>query len=737
MNWIRRRLSVVVPTVWLLLALAWHREDPGGLLSDFRQSLFDYYQRFEPRQYEPVPVRIIDIDDETLARTGLQWPWPRNIIADLVTRLTQAGAATIVFDFVFAEPDRTSPRQAVKYWSDKDQASGLGGILGSLPDHDVLFAKAIKDAGNVVLGYSLNTAPGGRMPRATAGIAYQGGDPREFLLQYQGYIPNLPVLEAVGAGSGAFNFAPSRSLTVRAVPLVLQTADGLLPTISAEALRVAQGAGAIVLKINTGDGFERRGIQSVRIGRITVPTDTNGQFRLHFTDYVAERYLPAWRLFSGEFAPELVRGNIVFVGTSAAGLKDLRPSPLNPAMPGVEAHAQAVEQILQGDFLVRPDWAEALEWLFALVVGAAIIFTLRRRRRGALWAAVAGGGAIVLAFAFAWYSYKTELQLFDPAAPSLVAIVVYLSGSLLDYLRVENERQQARRAFAYYLAPDLVEQVAANPSRLRLGGEKKRMTFLFCDVRGFTTVSERYKDDPEGLTQLINKFLTPMTEVILSHKGTIDKYMGDAIMAFWNAPLDDPDHAKNACLAALEMQDALKALNIRLAEEHNKSNGDFTPLNIGIGLNTGDCVVGNMGSQLRFNYSVLGDAVNLASRLEGQTKTYGVPIIIGEETYQSAPEFGVIELDLIAVKGKQEATRIFTLVNPAQPLTSKFRDTYARMLDAYRAQDWDLAQKYLEEALLEAGEYGRLIALYQDRIRAFKHNPPDRFWNGVFVAMDK
>jgi adenylate cyclase len=314
-----------------------------------------------------------------------------------------------------------------------------------------------------------------------------------------------------------------------------------------------------------------------------------------------------------------------------------------------------------------------------------------------------------------------------------------------NYAREEAERRQVRDAFSRYMSPALVERLAEDPSRLKLGGEMRDMTLLFCDVRGFTTISEQFSSDPEGLTKLINRFLTPMTNVILERKGTIDKYMGDCIMAFWNAPLDDDLHSANACRSALAMIDCMKQVNVELKAEADEKGMRYFPLNVGIGLNSGNVCVGNMGSDQRFDYSVLGDSVNLASRLEGQSKTYGVTIVIGESTRNEAPDYAAIELDLIKVKGKTLPVRIFTLLGDSEVSASAAFQTLAarhqQMLDCYRGQDWASAQQALDDCRVLAQEMGAtldgLYDLYQERLDTYRETPPGADWDGVFTATSK
>jgi adenylate cyclase len=333
------------------------------------------------------------------------------------------------------------------------------------------------------------------------------------------------------------------------------------------------------------------------------------------------------------------------------------------------------------------------------------------------------------------------LWLFDPVFPAAASLAIYLSGSLIGYLRTEAERKQVRGAFSQYLSPDLVERLARDPSLLRLGGETRNLTLMFCDVRGFTSISERFKADPQRLTQLINRLLTPMTEVVLERRGTIDKYMGDCIMAFWNAPLDNPAHAVDACASALAIQSCLADLNAELAREALAAGEKHQDLAVAIGINTGDCVVGNMGSRQRFDYSALGDTVNLASRLEGQSRAYGVDIVVGSSTRSAAGGLAAIELDLIVVKGKSEPERIHALLGGEdEARTPAFRDFAAlhdRMLAAYRGQAWDEAVEISARCAAARPTLSALYAMYEKRIAQYRAEPPGSDWDGVFVARSK
>jgi adenylate cyclase len=726
------RLLALIPWVCLALIVALRAWDPipAQLLRDLA---FDTYQRTKPRTQnaEESLVRIIDIDDESLARHG-QWPWPRTVMAQMVDRLTEAKVGVIGFDVVFAEPDRLSPGRLVKTWPKTPETEQLLARADELPDNDKIFAAAIARS-RVVTGFFI-TNEGGRTPAAKAGYGIAGADPLGAVFGGRSAIPTLAELEAGALGNGALNWFPERDQVVRRMPAVIRIGNQLYPTLFAELLRVGQGAQAYKVR----SAQEGAAIEAMQIGRATVPTDADGRLVVYFAPRATIRTIPAWKIIAGDFKAEEVEGRIAIVGTSAAGLLDIRATPLNPVTPGVEVHAQAIEQVASGTYLLRPDFSDSVEHLFVIVLCAGVILMVPRI--GAAWAGLIGFGGAALAIALAWMAFTRFGWLIDPVSPALAITLVFVVTTLVVYFRTERERRQVRSAFGRYLAPALVERLASDPSRLKLGGEMRPMTLLFSDIRGFTTIAEKF--DAEGLTTFMNRYLTPMTDVILAQGGTVDKYMGDAIMAFWNAPLDEPAHAKSACTAALAMLGRLKQLNAELADEAAKAGRTHEPIAIGIGLNSAICCVGNMGSQQRFDYSVLGDGVNLASRLEGQTKIYGIATMIGEETRSLAPEFAALEVDLIRVKGKTAPARVYTLLGgPERAQTDAFRaleSLQAGFLVAYRAAQWDAAERALAQLRASGGsEIAGIVAIYEERIAEFRKDPPPPGWDGVYVAETK
>lgn len=708
------------------------------LVESLRLRVFDAYQVLAPRVPPPEhPVAIVDIDEASLAAFG-QWPWSRTRLAEMCEKLRDAGAVIVAFDVVFSEPDRLSPPLLASTLPNLTEAARAD--LRAQPDSDAVFAQAIGTL-PVVLGQTASGSPfpwTGAAPPPQTGIAVVGTDfdPTTALMGFPGLIRNLPILERAAAGRGVFTISPERDGVVRRVPMVLRAAGAVVPTLSLDVLRVLTQADSILVRT------DEQGVVSIRLPDFVLPTDPRGQIWVRFGPHDPGLYVSARDLLVGTVPPERLKDKIVLVGTSAIGLLDNRTTPIDRSMPGVEVHAQLLETLLTGTTLTLPNGALIVELGVAAAVSLGII--VFAPILGAFTLLILGGLVAAGLACVSWYRFTVQGVLFDATFPLATTFLVYLVLVFTNYFREQAGRNRIRAAFGRYLSPALVEQLAQSPHRLRLGGEARRLTIMFSDVRGFTTISEFYKTDPTGLTALMNRFLTPLTNAILDRKGTIDKYMGDAIMAFWNAPLDDAAQETNAVAAALDMLTRMDALNEARRIEAETGGYPVLPLDIGIGINTGPCVVGNMGSDLRFDYSVLGDSVNLASRLEGQSKYYGVKIILGAETADAIrTHYAVLEIDLIQVKGKQQPERISTLVGDrAFASSARFAALSARhaaMIETYRARRWDEARANAEACQELAADLriDGLYRLYRARTEDFMRDPPPEAWNGVYVATSK
>ncbi len=727
----------------------------SGSDSELRKRLqyvtFDTFNQLYPREKSDQIV-IIDIDEESLKKMG-QFPWPRNVMAQMVDELAEMGASSIAFDVVFAEKDRTSPESVVHHFREVNNFEEIKNSLLALPAHDQLFAESIRDAGNVVTGFTR------AKPGETLRAPYQNVKPtfllkdktpfEEYSFAAPGVATNLPEFSQAAAGNGSFMATPDIDGLIREVSLLVKFPpenteeynSTLYPMLGIEALRVHVDPKArfLVKQRKNKKIFDTDYL--ISLSEYEIPVERNSKLWVYYRHISDDEYIPAWKLYDESARKEVrdkIQDKIVFVGTSAEGLRDIRSTPLDIFVPGVEVHVNVVEQILQGKFLQRPDLIVGVEAL--IIAGAGLLIILLAPFVSVIWlgffALLMMGGM----FFGSWNFYTQMGLLLDPVYPSISLSALFLVSSLLSYLRIESERKQVREAFGLYISPDFMEELENNPDKLKLGGEVRDLTVMFTDIRSFTTISESLS--PEELIQLMNDFLTPMSDLVMENRGTIDKYMGDAMMAFWNAPLEDSHHARNACLSALRMNEALVPINEAIKKKAQETGQNAVLLNAGIGINTGPCSVGNMGSRQRFAYSALGDAVNLASRLEGQTKAYGVQVLVGEETVKAAKDLAFLELDLIKVKGKEQPARIYTLLGneiyAKDPSYLKWKTAHEGMLAAYRAGDFDCAAQDLKEARELAGDMLQgYYDLFSGRIGDYLKTPPPDDWDGVFEAKTK
>ena len=684
--------------------------------------VFDQYQRWKPRPYAfDQPVRIVEIDEESLKRLG-QWPWPRERLAALVETLKRAGAAAIVFDFLFSEKDRADAHATT----------------GQTPDD--VFAHAI-DGAPVVLGSFVSEAPSGSGGSVKAGFVTAGDDATKFLTPSPGALAPLSQLAQHAAGVGFLNWRPNSDRVVRRVPLILNVDGSLHPSLAMEALRVAQGASTYIVKSSNASGEtafgEVYGVLAIRNGDLTIDTDPAGDIRVYFARPDPRRSIPAWKVLTPGADLSDLRGAIVFVGASAALLSDIVATPLSPAMPGVEAHAQIVEQLLSGQTLTRPDWAPSAEWMGTALICAALVTTTWML--APYLAALVFAGVVGAIVAVSWFAFSRHGLLIEPTYPAFSAAAVYFTGVSTLYAVKRHQEHEIRSAFGRFVSPAVVARLAEMPGALELGGLQRELTLLFCDIRSFTTISEGF--NASELTRFLNEYLTPMTDAILDREGTIDKYMGDAIVAFWNAPLDDPDHSAHAVESALAMRETLVTLNEGWRSRAEAEGRSFKPVRFGIGLNTGECCVGNLGSLRRFDYSAIGDEVNVASRLEGACKIFGVDIIGSETTRSEAPDFAWLEINSVLVKGKTRPVGLYALAGDAALARgdefAELSRLHAAMLATYRNRDFAAAISMAKEAAARAPEAVRGVYSYNlRRFAQLAETTQDPDWRPL-IALDE
>jgi adenylate cyclase len=680
-------------------------------------------------------IVIVDIDEPSLKALG-RWPWPRDTLAELVDRLFERyDVRALGFDVVFAEKDRSAALEVLRRLEDGPLAGDprfaqvLDRIAPSL-DRDRAFARSLRDR-NVVLGYFFRREvrqgdpTTGTLPQPLANVDRIGAEGLP-LQRPEGYGANLALLQENAAGGGFFdNPLVSGDGIFRRVPLLQQYEDGLYELLALATARAALGWPDAELDIEQ-QGDDYRALEAVRLGPHRIPVDGDGAVLVPYRGPQGSfPYVSAMDVLNGSASRDVLEDRIVLVGATAAGLLDLRTTPVQNVYPGVEVHANVISGILDDRIKRRP--AYLLGYEVVLLASVGLLLTGLLPFLSPLWLSVATGGvtaAVIGGNLAAWTTADLVLPIATPVI--LIALLFVFHVAWGFFVETRGKRQLAR-LFGQYIPPELVEEMDRSPGEVTLAGESREMTVLFSDVRGFTSISENL--EPEALTRLMNAFLTPMTRVIHHHRGTIDKYMGDAIMAFWGAPLDDPDHARHALFAAREMLQTMESLDATFREQ------GWPPLQVGIGLNTGVMNVGNMGSEFRMAYTVMGDAVNLASRLEGLTRTYGVSMIVSESTRHAVPEFEYRELDVVRVKGKDRPVAIYEPIAPVDEVPRQLRKDlkrYHAALAHYRRREWDAAERELFSLSREHPD-DAVYAMYLDRIMLFRNEPPGEDWDGVFT----
>ena len=736
-------------TLILLIGLLWAGRPPQ--IEAVEEAIFDQYQRWEPRAYDPDGVvRVVDIDEASLRELG-QWPWPRTFLAELVRRLANAGAAAIAFDMTFAEPDRTSPANLAstlrRFGDDyQDLFESLDVVAEAFPGHDESFGWMISQT-PVILGVIADDAAfSAELPATLPGVAVAGhsDDLGDILTHYEGVIRNLDVLSEGAAGIGSISLTKREGAIIRKVPMVVTIGDRSVPTLAIEALRVAQAASTHVLRTSLASGEtefrDQARVVSMKTGGAVVPLDADATLRVRYSGAEDERVIPAYQLLEpGGLPPEIandVAGRIILVGSSAAVLFDVKTTPLTQRISGVHVHAEIIEQIIAGEYLTYPDWAPGLERL-AMALGGILVVALLSINQPilAFLATVLLGAALT---GGSWLAFSELDLLVSPVAPMAGVLLPYFAVSGYKFITAEAGRREITRQFEHFISPEVIEDIVADPDRfLTPGGAQRTLTIMFLDVRSFSTITE--KMPPQEVIQFLNDLLTPLTDTIIDHEGTIDKYMGDAIMAFWNAPRETPDHEIKAVRAMLALGDALAEVNRAFTAR------GLLAVEIGVGLNTGPCSVGNMGSNRRLAYSCVGDSVNLASRIEGQTKAYGVKNLVGAATAAALPGFAAVEIDVVAVKGREQPETVYTIAgDETMAETPEFLLLAGAIAGArflYLDQQWDIADEAYRE-IADMASVGMFdpkpyAAELLKRVAEYRENPPPADWDGVYVATSK
>ncbi|RZI40697.1 adenylate/guanylate cyclase domain-containing protein [Herbaspirillum sp. HC18] len=719
---------------------------PNTLVDRLDLLIYDMRMRLQHGELDPRIV-IVDIDEKSLAEIG-RWPWSRDVVAKLIDKLDEKyHARSISFDVIFSEKDTSSGYGTLEALARREfrDVAGFGARVRELKptfDYDARMARSL-DGRPTVLGYFLSNEPTaitkGLMPPPAFTAANLGGMEIESAA-YQSFTGNLEELQRAAKAGGFMNPTPDPDGTIRRLFLLARVGDNFYESLALATARVGLGASRIKPIFFTeeetqlsGEAHKQYGaLKAIRLNSkpqaTTVPLDRNLTVLINYRGPGGPRggqyrYVSAADVLNEKVPMDHLADAIVLVGTTSAGLKDLRPAPVNVDYPGVEMHANIIASILDGDFKQEPDFSVGLQLVAAVAVG--ILLGLLLPVLTPLFSILVSlaTAAAVMGANTAMYQ---QLNWVVPVAISLLLVsALFVFNVAWGYLFEYRKGRAMVSLFGEYVAPELVAEMAANPENYSMEGESRDLTVLFCDVRGFTTISEGL--NPNELREYINIYLTAMSEDIRGNRGTLDKYIGDAVMAFWGAPVDLPDHASRAVATALKMQATAKALNKDFIARN------WPPLKIGIGLNTGEMRVGDMGSKIRRAYTVMGDAVNLSSRLEGITKVYGAGVAVGEATRLAAPEFAYRELDRVRVKGKNEPVPIFEPLGRESEIDGKLRaevDKWHEALRLVREQQWNRAEHLLRELIAEYPD-AVLYVLYLERIAYYREHPPAADWDGV------
>ena len=731
---------VTLLSALLFYSFGYRKPQPLNALDN---AIFDVMLRIRGPRPVTGAVAIVDIDERSLAEMG-QWPWPRDVMAKLVTGIRDAGARVIAFDIVFAEGDRTAPSRLVeRLCGDRppdappclpEEVSGALAHLVRDPalDPDTRFGDALAEAPSV-LGYFFLRGEGEppeeeRRPFPAVSLRT---DPAGLPLDSAALIPARRVtlnVEAISmaASEGFLNVFPDPAGTVRKVPLLMALGELPYPSLALEGARMFLGEEEARLHLSEVPHGRRRGTLGVSLGQRFFPTDALGQMAVNYRGPVYSfDYIPASEVLAGGAGTRLY-DKLVLVGTSAAGLLDIKATPFSSVFPGVEIQATIADNLLAGDPMVHEIYTE-IGITYALVVAGGLflsaLLSFSGPLTGAAWALLT-----VVATTFGNYHFLFLQNRLAGIGYALgFTFVLFLSVTLVNYLVEGRKKQFIRQAFGRYLAPAVVTRLIADPSALRLAGEEKTLSVMFCDIRGFTAMSEKLS--PAELGRFMNRYFNAMGKAVMGHQGLVDKYIGDAIMALWGAPLNDPLHAKNAIRSALAMVEQLMALKKALGKE------GFGGLDIGVGINTGLMNVGNFGSDQRFDYTVLGDSVNLASRTEGLTKQYGIRLAVTEFTRAAAGDgFYYRYIDRVRVKGKSDPVAIYEPMGEGTPppaLAEEIR-RFEAATEAYRNRRFAEARKELEA--LHGENPAPLYEIYIERVDALEKSPPPETWDGVYSA---
>lgn len=727
-------LVIGVSFVFIFSALLYFSPPPVEKMLNFLEySAYDWQVQYAYRPVShPSPVLIVDVDDASLATEG-RWPWSRKKIARLVSQLFEMGAKVVALDMMFAEPEENSLDEVLHELKERADFGVISELENERPyfDFDQVFAKSL-NLGNSILGFIFTgdkETQRGKLPYPTLVLSDEQAN-ELFISNNQGYIADIPILQTSAKGGGFINIIPDTDGIIRYCHLLFRMEKDVYSSLAFEATRLFMNVKDLGLETaNYGNGLVLEGI---RLGDVTIPTDPWGRILIPFRGPAFSMpYISAEKILNQTIKKEEIENKLVFVGSSASAMGDFAATAIAPVFVGVEVHANIAASLLDGYLPSRPAWGKGVSTFLVLLLG--MFCALFYPRMGAIGITVATfllcSGLVFLNWRL-WIDYAL---VFTFAFPLFTIMVLYALNIVCGYFFETTRRKTMKSIFGQYVPPERIDTLLKEGGDFGLEGQNKELTVLFADIRNFTTIAEALPA-PE-LKKLLNDFFNPMTQVIFEHKGTIDKYVGDMVMAFWGAPLEDPNSSYNAVVSALAMQEKLKELNQAMQEKGGPH------LRIGVGVNTGSMNVGDMGSQFRRAYTVLGDSVNLASRLEALCRFYDVRIIVGESTFQKTEkDFGYRKIDRVKVKGKGKAVDIYEPIcqlNQCSSQTLSLLEMHKKAIDAYFKRNWDEAQSLFTQLLANDPESSVLYQIFLKRLGEYQKSTPLPEWDGTFVLEGK
>ncbi len=736
----RERPAVVwaLPLMALALGLALLATDLGHVATKLRFALFDAYERNAPRTYQDsngvsqMHVRVLAADADSLSRFG-PWPWPHAVLAKLTGELSSEGAAEIVFDFPLAVPDSASPKAILAEIPSGSSYDSARETVAALPSPDDAFAASLRGT-KAITGFELGTTAASHPPHLKAAVSVVGvKEPFTHVPTFEAASGALPEVEAASAGIGALNLPRDRDGTLRRMPMLFRTANVVGPSIDAETMRVVAGRPGITVRSDEGESSllgGTAGVASIISEAGELPAADDASLWISWTGPEGGRAISAASLDEGKLGANALKNTIVYLGAP----DDLVHTPAGDET-AAEAHAEAMENILSGSVLRRPAAAALAELVCTVILGLALVFMFARV--GALWPSLAALAGVTGASFASWYLFRANHVLLDTASPASAIGLVVVSGVAARIYELSLSRMKLRSAFADALSGDTVERIARSPALLKLDGENRTVTYMSCGIRGFSAISSSYRDDPASFTRLMQRVLTPLMDEVLSHGGAIDRLSSDGFTAFWNAPLDDPEHAMHACEAASRMTERMAAMNEQITRERRADGVPLSPVEIGIGISTGPGIAGGFHAHGRTAYSVNGECVIVANRIQALSGQYGPAVIVAESTRKSSERgFAFLEVDYIATGANDEPIKLYAMLgNPVVRASPKFRALmtfHEHIFQSLRTQQWSKTRELIDQCRKLSGASPKLYDLHLARVAYFEANPPGAEWDGAF-----